>query len=106
NIIDIMVLHQFVEVPAIAPLFSGSNRHSDHSPQLRDVLQESLGAHGIFDKIRREAFDQSASSYGVGQVEPLVEIDAPIASFADAVAGLRAVFQQLIHSFMRVESGI
>ena len=68
--------------------------------------QEGLGADRIFDEEGGEIFDQVAAANGVGEVEALVEVDAPVAVFADTFARLRAFVVELVHSFVRVVSGV
>src|ERR1700675_1132608 len=106
NVVEIVILNQLVEVPAIAPLLAGGERHLDGSTQDRQILLESFGADRVFDKERRQVFDEPAPSNSVRQIEPLVEIDTEVAVLADAVARLCAIVVKLVYSFASVVGGI
>src|SRR4051812_48312442 len=102
DIVDIMMLHQLVEVPAISPLLAGGNRDLDHSPQNRQVLLKRLRPDRVLYKKRRKALDQVASANRVRKIKPLVEIDHPIAALSDAIARLYTILIDLVESFARV----
>jgi len=70
------------------------------------VVLERLGAHGVFNEIRRETFDEIASANCIGQIEALVEVDTPVAILADSFAGLDTVLVDLIDSLVGVERRI
>ena len=70
--------------------------------QQRQVFAEGLVAHRVFDEVGREVLDQIAAANGVGEVEALVEVDAPIAVLADAFAGLGALFGQFVEALVGI----
>ena len=96
HVIDIVVFHQLVEIPAAAPFLARRNRHFHHGPEFRQISDKRLRAYGIFNEIRRQAFDQIAAAHGVGKIEALVEVDAEIAVLAHAVTHLHALIVKLI----------
>ena len=102
DIIDVVVFHQTVEIPAISPFLSGGDRHLHHFAQLRKIVIESLGPHRVLNEKRRERFDQVASADRVRKIEALVEVDAEIAILTDAFPNLDAILVKLVYLFARV----
>ena len=106
NVIDVVLFYQLVEVPAVAPFFSGRDRHFGLAPQQRQVFQKCLRAYRIFDEVGSQVLDQAASAHCFGKIEALVKVDAPVAVLTDAIAGLDAVFVELVETLVSVEGGI
>src|SRR5947209_7967038 len=57
NVVDRVLLHQWVEIPTISPLLSCGQRHIHLIAKYRDVLQKGFGAHRIFNEERVVLFD-------------------------------------------------
>ena len=66
-------------------------------------MQEGLRTHRILDHVRLELLDSAASPQRVGKVKALMEIDHPIALFADALPAGLGVPDYLIHPGSTVE---
>src|SRR5262249_34916067 len=106
HIIDGMVFDERVEVPAVAPLLSSGKRNVDLAAKGGNVLEEGFGADGIFDEERVVLLDEVAAADSVGEVEALVEVDAPVAVFTDAFAYLFAFFADFVDALARIEGGV
>src|SRR5207248_3058711 len=65
-----------------------------------------LFAHRIFDEIRRHVPNQLAAPYGLGKIEALVEIDAPVAILTQSFASLRAIERELVEPLVRIERAV
>src|SRR4051812_6680179 len=100
--VDVVILYQRVEIPAISPLLAGRYRHSHFPAQDREVLLKGFGPHRIFHKKRSEILDCIAAPNGVGQVEALMEIDAPISVLSHTLPHLRAYLGHGSNAFPRV----
>ena len=81
-----VIFDERVEVPAIAPLFAGGQGDVDLLAEDGQVLKEGLGADGVFDEEGGEVLNHVAAADGVGEIEALVEVDGPVAVFADTFA--------------------
>ena len=79
HVVDVVVLHEPVEVPALAPLLAVRQRAGGHLAQLGDVLERVLVAHRVFYQEGLVLLDQLAAAQRVGEVEPLVEVDGEVA---------------------------
>src|SRR5262249_55618320 len=100
--VDIVRFHELVEVPTIAPLLAGCDRHFHGPAKDGKVFVERLRTDRVFDEERGEIFDQIAAANRFGEIEALVEIDAPIAVLADAFAHLHAFVVHRIQALARV----
>ena len=65
--------------------------------QLGQVHQRVLVAHRILDEERLVLFDRAAGAHRVIEVEPLVEVDAPVAVGPDAFADFLALLRDALH---------
>ena len=106
HVINIVVLHQRIEIPAIPPFLARRDGNLYELSQTRQVFAEGLRTHGILDEEGRKRFDQVASANGVRQIESLMKINAPVAVFAHAFARLQAFLVKLIQFLSRIERGI
>ena len=104
--VDVMMLDEGVEVPAIAPLFSGGEGDVDLLAEDGQVLLEGFGADGVFDEEGGEVFDFVAAADGFVEIEALVEVDAPFAVFADTFAGGGALFAEMRDALAGVVGGV
>src|SRR5258708_24478568 len=104
--IDVVILHQSVEVPPVAPLLAGRQRDVDLAAQDRKVLQEGFSPNRVFDEERGQVLDLVTAPDGIGQVKALVEIDNPIAVFADAFPRLGTLVAKMGNSLSGVVSSI
>src|SRR5262249_39842926 len=85
---------------------TGGDRHAHLAAENWEILREGFGADGVLDEVRCEFFDQFAAADGLGEVEALVEVDAPVAGLTYALAGLRGVLEELVEAFVRVEDAV
>ena len=65
-------------------------------------MQRVLVAHRILDEVRLELFDAAAGAQRVVEVEPLVEVDAPVAVRPDTLANFPALLDDAAHGLVRV----
>ena len=100
--IEVVVLHQLVEVPPRPPFLARGQRHAGQAAQFRNVLKKRIGLNRILDEIRIELFDHPAAAERVGEGEPLVEVDHEVPARTNAFAGGAAVGLHLAHAFAGV----
>src|SRR5437763_14480458 len=105
HVVDVVILHQRVEIPAVAPFFASGDGNFDQLPQARKVFAKGFRAHGILDEEGRQRLDEIAAANGVRQVESLMKINAPIAVFSHAFARLNAFVVKLIQLLVGIEGG-
>ncbi len=91
DVVDVVVLDELVEVPPVAPFLAVGEGDGRHLPQLRQVHEGVLVAHGILDEVGLVLLDPAARAQRVVEVEALVEVDAPVAVRADALAHFLAL---------------
>src|SRR6202167_6291540 len=60
-------------------------------------------AHRVLDEVRLVLFNQLATAQRIRIVELLMQVEAPVAIGADALADLFARSRDLAHTLMRVE---
>src|SRR5438094_6408115 len=96
DVVVVVILHQLVEIPAIAPFLARRDGDLHQLSQARKVFAKGLRAHRILDEEGRKRLDEIAAAYGVRQFESLVKIDAPIAILSHAFARLHAFVVKLI----------
>src|SRR5438874_997724 len=64
DIVDVVILHERVEIPAVAPFFARRDGNFDQLPKARKVFAKGLRAHGILDEEGRKRLDEIAAANG------------------------------------------
>src|ERR1700683_5319489 len=84
--VDVVILDEWIEVPAVAPLRARSQRNVYFLAQDREILEKGFCADGVLHKKWGQIFDQVAAANRIGKIESLMEIDSPVAILSHAVA--------------------
>ena len=105
DVIEVVILDQAMEIPALAPFLASGNGHRGQLPQFRNILVERLGAHGILDEIRFQIFQFLAGANGVGKIETLVQVNDPVTILAHPFPHVLAILDDLPHAFVGFKGG-
>jgi hypothetical protein len=89
--VDGVIFDQLIEVPSVSPFLACGQGNIDFAAQDGEVLLKGFRAHRVFHEEGSEVFNRVAAANGIGQVETLMEVDAPVAIFADTFPHLGAL---------------
>jgi hypothetical protein len=85
-----MLFDQFIDIPPRAELFSNGDWDLDLLPK-RTIDRRILRTNKVFSEEWLEWFDKRTQADRVGDVEPRMIVDAPVASRPDSVTYLNTI---------------
>src|SRR6476646_1786455 len=97
-----MLFDQLIDIPPGAELFSNGDWDFDLLPK-RTIDRRILRTNKVFGEEWLQWFDERTQADRIGEVEPRMIVDAPVASRPDSVTYLNTIVIGLAHHLTGVE---